>query len=564
MRPIRARASLGALALALSAGAAAVGCGDHGAATRRPELPAPTLRLLVVTDLKGYLEPCGCTSRPLGGIDRMAAAMARARADHVPTLAVAAGDLLFDGVAHAGVAGPEANTQDVWKAETLTQILQRVELAAAAPGASDFSKGADTFVRLARGARFAVLGQGVSVAQATGAYALPGSVVKDVGGTRVGIIGVAELAGPSGAAPEGVTNDGTAVVRATAAAARARQDGAQVIVALVTGSRRTAREIARQVPGIDFIVEGGLDDADVAPPVVVGRTVMLHAARQGHGVLVVDVYRQAAAPGGGHADGWRDVGEWSIRAERARLDRRIADLRGRIAAWERDRAADRAQVAEQRARLAELERERAGLSPHALDGDGFAARWEELGPEARSDAAVARIVDAYDARVNDHNQRVFASVRAPEPAPGQARYVGSDSCAQGQCHGEAYAQWRTTPHAHAYATLTTRHKQFNLSCVGCHVTGYQQPGGSTVAHVEGLIDVGCENCHGPGSLHVADPTSPSTLVRAVPETVCARCHTPEHSDLFQYAAYRERVLGPGHGRPMPGGRRVVGQREGGT
>src|SRR3954467_5460688 len=42
-------------------------------------LGAPDLRLVVLTDLKGYLEPCGCTSRPLGGLDRLAARLAELR-----------------------------------------------------------------------------------------------------------------------------------------------------------------------------------------------------------------------------------------------------------------------------------------------------------------------------------------------------------------------------------------------------------------------------------------------------------------------------------------------------
>ena len=40
----------------------------------------------------------------------------------------------------------------------------------------------------------------------------------------------------------------------------------------------------------------------------------------------------------------------------------------------------------------------------------------------------------------------------------------------------------STSHGRAYATLEQRNKQFNLSCVGCHVTGYDQPGGATVVH----------------------------------------------------------------------------------
>ena len=59
--------------------------------------------------------------------------------------------------------------------------------------------------------------------------------------------------------------------------------------------------------------------------------------------------------------------------------------------------------------------------------------------------------------------------------------MGSEACQS--CHAEAYAWWKSTKHGRAYATLENVHKEFNLSCVGCHVTGYNQPGGSTVTHV---------------------------------------------------------------------------------
>ena len=82
-------------------------------------------------------------------------------------------------------------------------------------------------------------------------------------------------------------------------------------------------------------------------------------------------------------------------------------------------------------------------------------------------------------------------------------YVGHARAAA-TCHETALAWWKGHAHGRAYATLEQRNKQFNLSCVGCHVTGYNQPGGATVVQNQGLTDVGCESCHGPGSLHVAD------------------------------------------------------------
>ncbi|HJL28740.1 MAG TPA: cytochrome c family protein, partial [Polyangiaceae bacterium LLY-WYZ-15_(1-7)] len=150
--------------------------------------------------------------------------------------------------------------------------------------------------------------------------------------------------------------------------------------------------------------------------------------------------------------------------------------------------------------------------------------------------------------VNEHNREALAD-RAPPPVEeGQPRYVGSGACAS--CHQAAHTWWEGHPHGNAYATLVERNKQFHLNCVGCHVTGYERPGGSTVTqNLDGaLVNVGCEVCHGPGSAHVANPVAAS-IARDAPERLCVDCHNEEHSDLFDYDAYRASLLVPGHGRP---------------
>jgi predicted CXXCH cytochrome family protein len=61
--------------------------------------------------------------------------------------------------------------------------------------------------------------------------------------------------------------------------------------------------------------------------------------------------------------------------------------------------------------------------------------------------------------------------------------------------------------------------------------------------------VGCESCHGPGSLHAEDPT-PKNIVRSPGRELCVTCHNPENSPHFDFATYLPRVLGPGHGQSM--------------
>jgi hypothetical protein len=88
-----------------------------------------------------------------------------------------------------------------------------------------------------------------------------------------------------------------------------------------------------------------------------------------------------------------------------------------------------------------------------------------------------------------------------------ATYVGSDKCKR--CHPEAYKIWKESPHARAYASLEKAqrpsNRQFDGECVVCHVTGFEYNGGYTDAKTTAhLKENGCENCHGPGSLHIKE------------------------------------------------------------
>src|SRR5205823_491936 len=107
------------------------------------------------------------------------------------------------------------------------------------------------------------------------------------------------------------------------------------------------------------------------------------------------------------------------------------------------------------------------------------------------------------------------------------------------CHQKEVDFWKKTHHAQAWATLEHVNKQFDRSCISCHVTGWMKPGGSTLgtlAKDDTLRDVQSERCHGPGSLHAEDGKRRETMRRDIPQTICADCHTPEHSDTFDYTA----------------------------
>jgi mono/diheme cytochrome c family protein len=172
---------------------------------------------------------------------------------------------------------------------------------------------------------------------------------------------------------------------------------------------------------------------------------------------------------------------------------------------------------------------------------------EEVREGLGSSPVLAQRLDEYYRRVNDHNREALKD-RVPVAAkPGDAKYIGAEACSN--CHDKAYAFWQTTPHARAYATLVKAHKEYNLDCVSCHVTGYDKPGGSTVTHTKNLEAVQCETCHGPGSRHEDKPDDTSAIVRSPPKSLCApQCHHPPHVQAsWNVDDAWKIIIGKGHG-----------------
>lgn len=498
------------------------------------QAPRPDLRLLIATDPMGYLEPCGCQLRPLGGLDKLATAVAAQRKDGVPTLLLAAGDLAF-GTELRPEDADEAKAQEVLRAETFAEVYKRLGFAAVAPGPLDLAQEPGLRNKLITASGFPWLVDNAAADD----KALGKARIIETQGVKVGVMGL--VAASSIHPAQGVALDDDLAARAAAQSKALREQGAQLVIALVSADRRTARTIAGR--GVDVVVMGGLNLEHALPPAVVGDSVLLSAGYQGQHLLTVDL-------GLGSGGEWEDTSAWTRREAKKLSEKQIAAQRARIAEWEKDPKVAKADLGVQKDRLAELERAHAATAPPRFKKRWFRAELAPLAPEVQGDATIGSLIDEHDKRVNEHNRVALADLK-PRPAEaGKPSYAGSESCAS--CHKEAFAWWQRTKHGNAYATLERTHKEFNLNCVSCHVTGYNQPGGSTVTHVGtagALKNVGCESCHGPGSSHNAAPDKPGLIARAVPETTCVGCHTHEHSDRFVYDAFKMMLMVPGHGRP---------------
>ena len=232
---------------------------------------------------------------------------------------------------------------------------------------------------------------------------------------------------------------------------------------------------------------------------------------------------------------------------RVEIDRDLARLDDELEAWAaRRRGGDRAFIAAKQRERDALAAER-GAAGRAVEGARRArtsrtasSRCAAACPAIREVAAPMRKLDATIAAIN-LNER-----QPPPPAePGRPFYVGVDKCAG--CHKTAAAFWKKTVHAPAWKTLVDGGKQADYKCVGCHVTGYGEVGGTSLGHTERLRRRPVRDLPRPRIDHVAEegPEEPPAVQRRRPRARARACHNEQHSDTFQYEAYLRDILGPG-------------------
>ncbi|NQV14903.1 hypothetical protein HQ531_05540 [bacterium] len=172
---------------------------------------------------------------------------------------------------------------------------------------------------------------------------------------------------------------------------------------------------------------------------------------------------------------------------------------------------------------------------------------------------------------------IYAQDASPE-------YIGNKKCKM--CHNKAakgaqYDKWETTAHAKTFEILLSDEaiaigKKMGLAntpdkegeCLQCHVTGWGTPTGyqlevdaadkKAVSKNDALKNVGCEACHGPGSLYKgkkamlaisAGQTEAASLGLVYPnEKTCLACHN-EKSPTAKPFVFKEHVTEITHPYP---------------
>jgi hypothetical protein len=438
-----------------------------------------------------------------GGLGRAAAQVAQARAEGLPSLYLDAGDALFE---RAGLAPDEA-VEAERKARAVAEALKVMGLAGRAVGPLDDVQGA--------GFRRAL-----GLPELLGASA----TVFRLGGHALGVV-VARTA-----------------AELAAGATRARAEGAEFVLALYGGPLDKAADAARTAQAVDLVVsaqEAAVVTLDDESRLARGAVPVARVQSRGRALLRVDLvfdgtgrFRLFSSPD-------------DVQHEAATLDERIELLKTELA--QPGQLAERKRLLTEKLGTLVARRGALAPAPPLAGANGFTVRFIPLETTLPSDARVDAVVAKFDADVSALNL-AYARAHGEECPPagqGEAAYVGNATCQR--CHAAAFSVYEKTGHARAYQELEHVQKQYRLECVACHVVGIQQPGGvCRVDRVRGREGVGCENCHGPGSLHATRPAT-QQIPRPTPtRSVCVGCHTPENSPHFDFSVYLPRVLGPGH------------------
>lgn len=501
------------------------------------------LDLFVFGRVRGTIAPCGCTTEPLGGL-QYAFGYLEANSDPGARLVIEPGSFLY----------PLPDTPE-WPLDEQgwTQAEERakaLEARFAALGGDLISGLGPLDVRSPTGAA-ALAAHGLPRvianldAPAENMVAPPSHRVVELKKAETTLkAGVTAVVDPE--LPEagrlGRLGDPVAALQAEVKAMR--DAGVGLTVAIAHGRRPFAERIAKEVEGLDVVIVGVVEGTE--------RQKVGEATGQLGGTFIVEPGEQlqslthltvSVAPG--QAVVPRSEA-WVVQPPKAVRQEELARVRERLEKFRADPSADPSFIQRLEAEATSLEQSM------AAEPEGpVVAVFDQVKVTCKlpPDADAKEDLSAYTAWVAKQNEAFYAGKQAPPPPEGTPGYAGIEECET--CHEEAVEFWRTTVHAGAYQTLVDTNQHFDLACVGCHVTGYRKPGGSEVVENQGLRDVQCEQCHGPGTFHVEEPEAAKGGAQHIqleaPRDVCDECHTPEHSDTFDYEAYLRDVLGEGHG-----------------
>jgi len=168
-------------------------------------------------------------------------------------------------------------------------------------------------------------------------------------------------------------------------------------------------------------------------------------------------------------------------------------------------------------------------------------RYVALDSDIPDDPAAQEVVTAAHTEFTKEQTTNATAAAARNPNPllggGDSPYVGVETCAG--CHEKENDVWVKSRHGHAMATLEKKNQQFDNECVGCHVVGFQKGGFQSLYTTPQFANVQCEECHGPGRDHAANPGKGYGFMST--PVGCVKCHKEPNDPNFDFAVYWPKI-----------------------
>ena len=451
----------------------------------------------------------------MGGLSRRASIVEQQK-DLGPTVIVDAGDLYWKSAS----LPVSRRAQQRVKARLQMEAYALSGIDAMVPGDADLALGLDWLIGSVSEFELPY----VAANLACEGWDIPSHRIIERAGLKIAIVGVV---GPGQAGPCSASSTVPAVKKAVS-----ESSSADMHIVLSHQPVHEDESIVRLIPEIDLVVNGHGRKLMSTPNVLEGGAIQLGAGTRGKKLGIAELMWASSG------DGFALLGSVERLQERLKqAEERHERTRKRMDSAKSDAIRERTQAVLDRVDGQIQDLRNRIQAAESSTGEGKSTvqnRFKSLTDDVDDHPPTQAMVEAAKAQIE-------AAGRSVEPRQlTQSPFVGDRVCQA--CHSEQHAQWKSTPHSKAWATLVNAKRSQDLECFACHVTGaHHESGPQAPSEVAGLENVGCESCHGPGAEHIKVPNS-TNVVRQPSESVCIQCHDGVKDDgQFDLESYMPQV-----------------------
>ncbi|TNE50405.1 MAG: hypothetical protein EP343_08040 [Deltaproteobacteria bacterium] len=525
----------------------------------------PGVVMLYSGGLKSYFEPCGCQADMLGGLGRVTSLAKGYRQRGLSVISADAGNLFYEEL----WLGKAKRKQSELKAVMVADLFRLMGASVMGIGPYDLTFGRKELLKLVQRSGMKALAANLLDSK-TKKPLFAGHHVVQVGKLRIGFFALTESPAIPTGTPEAkrkakaakykaywaernllVTPYLAAAKREIAALKKLKVD--RIVLLSTLGSQRL-ESLMNATKGIDFAIEGAEEEA-FEPPQRSGSAFLFSTPKEGQKLGIFAMYIRDNKAEWGPVETPAKRKESLVKMEKQVLAyiQQAQSMRKQGKAFEPIAKVYDKQADALRKKIQEKKKNLNAPPQLAAGRNGYFHTLLKVSSKLPDFPAAADRVERYQNDVKLANMEALKNIKPiPKDKKGNF-YVGVNQCKT--CHMDAYKFWQKTAHAHAYATLVKRKKQFDLDCIGCHVVGWQQPGGSydiknprsQTKPPQSLVNVQCENCHSRGGLHQQRGGQKSLIRGHVTAKVCTQCHQGSHHPNFKFVENVKKILGKGHG-----------------